>query len=170
MLVSYSVSNVAISVHKIQEGIRMVKQTLYLEDLKVGDTFISETYQLSADKIKGFAHEFDPQVFHLDENLAENTFFGGLAASGWHTAAITMRLLTESLPFAHGVIGAGVEINWPQPTRPNDVLYVKSTIKEIKPSKSKPNQALVIVDCETLNQHNEVCQNLTAKLLSFKKD
>ncbi|MFJ5769339.1 MaoC family dehydratase [Psychrobacillus sp. NPDC093180] len=147
----------------------MIKQALYLEDLKVGDTFISEKYTLSADKIKSYAREFDPQVFHCDEELAENTFFNGLAASGWHTASITMKLLTESLPFAQGVIGAGGEINWPRPTRPTDVLYVKSTIKEIKPSKSKPNQAIVVVESETLNQHNEVCQHLQAKLLSFKK-
>lgn len=80
-----------------------------------------------------------------------------------------MKLLTESLPFAHGVIGAGGEIEWPRPTRPNDVLHVKSTIKEIKPSKSKPNQALLFVECETFNQHNEVCQKLSAKLLSFRK-
>ncbi|WP_071395024.1 MaoC family dehydratase [Bacillus tuaregi] len=142
---------------------------LYLEDLHVGDTFISEKYHLSADKIKSFAREFDPQVFHCDEDLAEDTFFKGLAASGWHTAAITMRLLTESLPFAHGVIGAGVEINWPQPTRPNDILYVKSKIKEMKTSKSKPNQAIVFVECETINQHDEVCQTLVAKLLSFSR-
>ncbi|MEH7386095.1 MaoC family dehydratase [Bacillus sp. JJ1521] len=147
----------------------MVKQELYLDDLKVGDTFISEKYHLSADKIKGFAREFDPQVFHCDENLAKDTFFKGLAASGWHTASITMKLLTASLPFTHGVIGAGGEITWPQPTRPNDILYVKSTIKEIKPSKSKPNQALLFVESETLNQHNEVCQILKAKLLSFRK-
>ncbi|MEH7380865.1 MaoC family dehydratase [Bacillus sp. JJ1533] len=142
---------------------------LYLDDLKVGDTFISKKYHLSADKIKKFASEFDPQVFHCDENLAEDTFFKGLAASGWHTAAITMKLLTDSLPFAHGIIGVGGEIKWPQPTRPNDVLYVKSTIKEIKFSKSKSNQALLFVECETLNQRNEVCQNLVAKLLSFRK-
>ncbi|MFJ7969885.1 MaoC/PaaZ C-terminal domain-containing protein [Psychrobacillus sp. NPDC096389] len=147
----------------------MVEQGLYLDDLKVGDTFISEKYYLSTEKIKSYALEFDPQVFHCDENLAEDTFFKGLAASGWHTASITMKLLTESLPFAHGVIGAGGEINWPRPTRPTDVLYVKSIIKEIKPSKSKPNQALVVVESETLNQHNEVCQKLTAKLLSFKE-
>lgn len=147
----------------------MVKQVLYLDDLKVGDTFVSEKYSLSADKIKNFAQEFDPQVFHCDENLAEDTFFKGLAASGWHTAAITMKLLTESLPFAHGIIGAGGEINWPQPTRPTDNLYVMSTIKEIKYSKSKPNQALLFVETETLNQHNEICQKLDSKLLSFKK-
>ncbi|WP_339228551.1 MaoC family dehydratase [Oceanobacillus sp. FSL K6-2867] len=148
----------------------MANQILYLEDLKVGDVFISETYELNANKIKAFAREFDPQDFHSDENLAEHTFFKGLAASGWHTAAVTMRLLTESLPFAHGVIGAGGEIKWPRPTRPNDVLYVKSTIKEIKPSKSKPNQALLFVESKTFNQHNEVCQQLVAKLLSFQKN
>lgn len=142
---------------------------LYLDDLKVGDTFISEKYKLSVDKIKRFAQEYDPQVFHCDEVRAKDTFFKGLAASGWHTAAITMKLLTESLPFAHGIIGAGGEIRWPQPTRPDDVLYVKSTIKEIKPSKSKPNQALVTVECETLNQREEVCQLLVTKLLSFKQ-
>ncbi|MFC5589642.1 MaoC family dehydratase [Sporosarcina soli] len=146
-----------------------MKQALYLDDLKVGDTFVSERYQLSTEKIKEFAREFDPQVFHCDEQLAEDTFFKGLAASGWHTASITMKLLTESLPFAHGIIGAGGEINWPLPTRPDDILYVKSTIKEIKPSKSKPNQALLLVESETLNQKNEVCQKLTAKLLSFRK-
>lgn len=146
-----------------------MKQALYLDDLKVGDTFVSERYQLSTEKIKEFAREFDPQVFHCDEQLAEDTFFKGLAASGWHTASITMKLLTESLPFAHGIIGAGGEINWPRPTRPDDILYVKSTIKEIKPSKSKPNQALLLVESETLNQKNEVCQKLTAKLLSFRK-
>ncbi|UJL46657.1 MaoC family dehydratase [Virgibacillus sp. NKC19-16] len=146
-----------------------MKQELYLDDVNVGDTFISETYHLNPDKIKRFASEFDPQDFHLDETLAEDTFFNGLAASGWHTAAITMRLLTSSLPFAHGVIGAGGEIKWPRPTRPNDILYVRSTIKEIKPSKSKPNQALLSVESETLNQRDEVCQNLTSKLLSFRK-
>lgn len=147
----------------------MIKQNLYLDDLKVGDTFVSEKYQLSADKVKKFAREFDPQVFHCDEELAEETFFKGLAASGWHTAAITMKLLTNSIPFADGIIGAGGEITWPQPTRPEDILYVKSTIREIKPSKSKPNQALLIVECKTLNQRNEVCQILLTKLLSFRE-
>lgn len=161
-----SVFDICIYIQMNEGGYYMA---LYLDDLKVGDTFISEKYHLDADKIKKFAREFDPQVFHCDENLAKDTFFKGLAASGWHTAAITMKLLTASLPFAHGVIGAGGEIKWPQPTRTNDVLYVKSTIIEIKPSKSKPNQALLFVECITLNQRNEVCQNLSAKLLSFRK-
>ncbi len=80
-----------------------------------------------------------------------------------------MKLLTSTMPFTHGIIGAGGEIKWPQPTCPEDVLYVKSTIKEILPSKSKPNQALIIVECETINQRNEICQILEIKLLSFKK-
>lgn len=148
----------------------MAKQKLYLEDLQVGDSFFSEKYALNNEKIKTFAQAFDPQIFHLDEKEAESTFFQGLAASGWHTAAITMRLLTESLPFAHGIIGAGGEIAWPRPTRSGDVLYVRSRIKEIKPSRSKPDQAIVVVESETINQKNEVCQLLTANLLSFKSN
>lgn len=148
----------------------MTKQKLYLDDLNVGDTFVSDTYQITADDIKRFANEFDPQVFHTDEQLAKDTFFKGLAASGWHTASITMRLLTSSIPFAHGMIGAGAEIKWPQPTRPDDILHVECTITDIKPSKSKPNQALITVDCKTINQNNEVCQELITKTLSFKKN
>lgn len=146
-----------------------MKEKLYLNDLNIGDTFISEEYPLSAEKIKKFATEYDPQDFHIDEQLAEETFFKGLAASGWHTASITMKLLTESLPFAHGIIGAGAEISWPQPTRPNDILHVESKIIQINPSKSKPNQALVTVKSETINQRGEVCQILIAKLLTFKR-
>src|SRR5690625_1386041 len=137
---------------------------LYLDDLKVGDTFQSKTYTLSEEKVIQFANEFDPQPFHTNEQSAKNSFFGQLVASGWHTAAITMRLITESLPFAHGIIGAGGEIKWTQPTYPNDTLYVKSTIKEIKYSKSKPNQGLVIVECNTFNQHDERCQQLVTTL------
>ena len=93
---------------------------LYLEDLYVGQKFISPTHQIDTAQIKDFAREFDPQPFHLDEQAAEASFFQGLAASGWHTMAITMRLLVDSLPFACGVIGAGAEISWPQPTRPGE--------------------------------------------------
>lgn len=150
-------------------GIRKDNRALYLDDLKIGDTFISEKYQLNADEIKEFAREFDPQDFHCDEDLAEDTFFGELVASGWHTAAITMKLFTASMPLADGLIGAGGEIKWPQPTRPNDALYVKSTIKEIIPSKSKPNQGLLIVECKTLNQKDEVCQTFLVKMISFRK-
>src|SRR6516164_2008095 len=93
--------------------------TVYLEDLTVGAVFTSSEYPLDVEQIREFAQRFDPQPFHLNEETAKDTFFGGLAASGWHTAAITMRLLVESLPFASGVIGAGGEITWPRPTRPD---------------------------------------------------
>src|SRR5580700_10736324 len=117
---------------------------LYLEDLHVGQRFTSGSYQMDADGIKAFAAEFDPQPFHLDEAAARATIFGGLAASGWHTAAATMRLLvTGGLPFATGLIGLGGEISWPRPTRPGDTLRVECEILDILPSRSKPNQAIV---------------------------
>lgn len=143
---------------------------LYLDDLAVGDEFISDTYRLSADKIKDFAEEYDPQNFHCDETMAEQSFFKGLAASGWQTGAITMKLIVESIPLAHGIIGAGADIKWLLPTRPDDVLHVKSTIREIKPSKSKPNQALITFECETINEQEKVCQRMFTQVLSFKKE
>src|ERR1700761_7632543 len=126
-------------------GSVMESRKLYLEDLRVGDVFVSSEQQIDANQIREFALSFDPQPFHLDEEAAKETFFGGLAASGWHTAAITMKLLVESVPLGGGVIGAGSEIAWPQPTRPGDLLHVVSTILEITPSKSKPDRAVVKV-------------------------
>ncbi|EEA02328.1 MaoC domain protein dehydratase [Burkholderia sp. H160] len=91
----------------------MNRQTLYFDDLKVGDTFTTGTYEVSAAAITRFAGEFDPQPFHLDDKAARHTTFGGLAASGWHTAAITMRMLVSEGPkLANGVLGAGCEIAW----------------------------------------------------------
>lgn len=142
---------------------------LYLDDLAVGDRFTSGEYALDAEKIKAFALQFDPQPFHTDEEAAKRTFFGGLAASGWHTAAITMRLLTECLPIGSGVIGAGGDIQWPRPTRPDDVLHVVCKILEIQPSKSKPDRAMVTTECLTLNQHDKVCQRMVSKLLVMRR-
>lgn len=120
--------------------------------------------------IKAFAAAFDPQPFHLDEAAGRATIFGGLAASGWHTAAATMRLLvTGGLPFATGLIGLGGEISWPRPTRPGDVLRVESEILAILPSRSKPNQAIVTVRSITLNQDAEEVQLLTSKILMYKR-
>src|SRR5687767_4507648 len=99
----------------------------YLEDLQAGQRFKSGSFSLDAEQIIAFAKEFDPQPFHLSEEAAKESLFGGLAASGWHTAAITMRLQVESgLPIGGGIIGAGGEIAWPQPTRPGDVLHVET--------------------------------------------
>jgi acyl dehydratase len=145
-------------------------ENLYLEDLRVGQRFTSGTYRMEESRIRAFAAEFDPQPFHLDEAAAQASVFHGLAASGWHTAAVAMRLLvTGGLPFATGIIGVGAEIAWPRPTRPGDTLRVESEIIEIVPSRSKPNQAIVAVKSTTLNQNGEPVYVFTAKLLVFKK-
>ena len=142
------------------------KRALYLEDLSVGDRFQSGEHVLDAAQIKAFALQFDPQPFHTDEEAAKNTFFGGLAASGWHTAALTMKLLVESgIPLAEGVIGSGGELQWPKPTRPGDVLHVVSEVLDITLSRSKPGRAMVTMRCRTLNQRGEVLQYFTPKLL-----
>ncbi len=146
-------------------------ETLYLEDLKVGQTFRSGTRVVEADEIKRFAAEYDPQPFHTDEEAAAISFFGGLAASGWHTASITMRLLVDGgAPVAGGVIGAGGEIVWPKPTRPGDTLRVDSEIIEIKPSQSRPDRGIVTFQSKTRNQDGEIVQVLTAKLIVFRRD
>src|SRR3954468_12248142 len=127
---------------------------LYLEDFAVGQRFTSGTRALTADEIKAFAVSFDPQPFHLDEAAAEKSFFQGLAASGWHTAAITMSLLVKSgMPIAGGLIGAGAEIEWPRPVRPGDTLTVESEIVAVKPSRSRPERGMITVKSETRNQH-----------------
>jgi acyl dehydratase len=142
---------------------------LYLDDLRVGQRFTSGSYLMDEDRMKAFAAEFDPQPFHLDEAAAQRTIFRGLAASGWHTAAATMRLLVESLPFAGGMVGLGGEIAWPKPTRPGDTLRVESEIVEIVPSRSKLNQGVVIVRSTTINQSGDHVQAFTAKILVFKR-
>ena len=139
---------------------------LTLEDLAVGQHFTSGTHVLDTAQIKSFAEQFDPQRFHLDEVAAHETLLGGLAASGWHTAAVTMKLLVGGgAPFAGGLIGAGGEIAWPKPTRPGDVLQVFSEVIDIKPSRSRPERGLVTLRSETRNQHGDVLQILTAKLV-----
>jgi acyl dehydratase len=141
-----------------------------LEDLQIAQRFTSGEYEMTEERIKTFAAEFDPQPFHLDESAAQESVFRGLAASGWHTAAVSMRLLvTSGLPFAAGIIGLGGEIAWPRPTRPGDMLRVQSEILEILPSRSKPNQGIVTVRNTTLNQKDEAVQVFTVKILAFKR-
>jgi acyl dehydratase len=143
---------------------------LYLEDFSVGQRFTSETHQLDADQIKSFAKQFDPQPFHLDEAAAQASFFQGLAASGWHTASITMSLLVKSgMPIAGGLIGAGGELQWPRPTRPGDVLQVESEVLEVKPSRSKPERGMITVKSVTKNQKGEEVQVLTSRMLVWRK-
>ena len=106
----------------------------------------------------------------MDAEAAKGTFFQGLAASGWHTAAITMRLLvTSGLPLADGVIGSGGEIHWTRPTRPGDMLRVESEVVEVIPSRSKPERGMVVMRCETLNQHGDVVQRFSPKLVVSRR-
>src|SRR5499425_881037 len=139
---------------------------LFLNDLRVGQRFSSGEHTIDVAQIVAFAAQFDPQPFHLDGEAAKATLFGGLAASGWHTAAITMKLLVESgLPLGGGIIGSGGEISWPKPTRPGDVLAVFSEIEEVTPSRSRPDRGMIRVRSETRNQHSEIVQILVAKLV-----
>jgi acyl dehydratase len=140
--------------------------SLYLEDLSVGQRFTSPRHTVDEAQIKAFAGQFDPQPFHLDDETARQTLFAGLAASGWHTAAITMRLLVDGgAPIAGGIIGAGGEVAWPRPTRPGDTLTVHTEVLDITPSRSRPDRGMVTVRSETVNQRGEPVQVLTAKLV-----
>ena len=132
----------------------------YLEDLAAGVTFTSGSVRIEKDQIMKFATAFDPQPFHLDEEAARETIFGGLAASGWHTAAVTMKLMVDSdFKTAGGIVGAGFdELRWPRPVRPGDELHVEGEVLETRPSKSNPRQGLVKVRTATMNQRGEVVQ------------
>jgi acyl dehydratase len=145
--------------------------TRYLEDFEPGQKFGSSPLVVEAARIKSFAAEFDPQPFHLDESTARDTFFKGLAASGWHTAAITMRLLVDSeLKPAGGIIGAGFdEMRWPKPVRPGDALRVESEILEVRPSKSRPDQGMIKVRTTTLNQDGEPVQVFVGNLIVLRR-
>ena len=148
----------------------MAKQPLYWEDLQVGQKFKSGEYQMDAKRIKEFAAEFDPQPFHMDETAGERSVFKGLAASGWHTAAVSMRLLVEGeLALSEGLIGLGGELNWPKPTRAGDILRVESEVIEMIPSRSKPMQGIAKMRNTTLNQNNEVVQVFTVAVIVFRK-
>lgn len=142
---------------------------LYLDDLHVGDTFESREIQISEEQIIEFASLYDPQPFHIDPDAARATFFGELPASGWHTMGITMRLIVESVPIAGGIIGAGAEVTWPRPTRPGDVLRVRSQVTAVTPSKSREDRGMVILRSLTFGGDGEVRQDFTARLMVFKK-
>ncbi len=139
----------------------------YFEDFVVGQVFGSKRLRIEAERIKSFAAEFDPQPFHLDEGTAQETIFRGLAASGWHTAAMTMRLLVDSeIKPAGGIVGAGFdEFRWPRRVRPGDELRLRSEVLHVRPSKSRPEQGLIKVRTTTLNQDGEPVQVLVANLV-----
>lgn len=143
----------------------------YLDDFTVGQTFRSGRLRIDAEQITRFASEFDPQPFHLDDKAARDTMFRGLAASGWHTAALTMRLLVEGeLKPAGGIVGAGIdELRWPRPVRPGDELRVESEVLEVRPSKSRPEQGMIKVRSTTLNESGEAVQIFVGNLVVLRK-
>ncbi|HUI35804.1 MAG TPA: MaoC family dehydratase [Stellaceae bacterium] len=138
----------------------------YFEDFAVGQKFTSGRLSVTAAEIKEFAANYDPQPFHLDEAAGGDSLFGGLAASGWHTAALTMRLIvgSEFRP-AGGILGFGRELVWARPVRPGDELRVESEILETRLSQSRPGQGIVKVRVTTLNQDGETVQTFTPALL-----
>ena len=145
-------------------------QSLWLEDIEVGQHYRTTEHLLEANEIIEFASRYDPQPFHLSEQGAVGTLFGALAASGWHTAAITMRLVvTSAIPIATGIIGASIELAWPTPTRPGDLLHVDLTVDSVTTSRSKPDRGFVAVTYDTLNQHGAVRQHTVANLLAFRR-
>jgi acyl dehydratase len=143
---------------------------LYLEDLKIGQRFVSRARTLDAEEMVRFAATYDPQPFHIDERQARGSLFGGLVASGWHTAVTSMQLMVAGgLPLAGGIIGTGGELLWTNPVRPGDTLHVECEVLEITPSKSKPDRGTVVVRCTTRNARGETVQSFTPKLVVFRR-
>ncbi len=146
-------------------------QELYLEDLAVGQIFRAGPLLVEEEEALSFARRYDPQYFHTDPEAAKSSFFGGLAASGWLTAALTMRMLVQGgAPLAKGLIGAGAEIAWPRPVRPGDTLRIETEVMKITASASRPERGSVICKTTTYNQRDEVVQLLTARMLAFARD
>lgn len=139
----------------------------YLEDYAVGQTYMTGRHRIDKDQIIAFAKQYDPQPYHLDEEAARKSPFRGLAASGWHTAALTMRLMVDGgFKPAGGILGVGFDdLKWPRPVRPGDELRVRSEVLDVLPSKSRPDRGLIKVQNTTLNQNDEAVQIFTAKLL-----
>lgn len=144
----------------------MISKPRVFEDFNAGDRFLSEPSSVTEEQIINFAREFDPQSFHLDPAVAERTMFKGLIASGWHTAAISMRLFVQTMNFAEGAIGLGVdELRWPNPVRPGDVLRVETEIVDLRASRSKPDCGIVRIRNVTTNQRGEIVQTMFASAL-----
>jgi len=145
-------------------------ELFHLEDFQVGQRFVTGTAVMDQQSIIAFAKQFDPQPFHTDPEAARHSLFGGLAASGWHTAAVSMRLIIDGTPpIAGGQIGASVELSWPRPTRPGDVLHVECEVLAVTPSRSKPDRGFITMKSLTKNQTDEVVQVQTSKILVRKR-
>ncbi len=141
---------------------------LYFDDFQIGQKFKSNgSVRVTAQEITEFAEKYDPQPFHLDEAAGKSTFFKGLAASGWLTAAIVMRLRVDTIHVVGGMIGAGVEeIRWTEPVRPNDSLHTDTEVVGLRRSKKRPELGLVTIYTLTLNQRDEVVMKSTVKFLA----
>jgi acyl dehydratase len=139
----------------------------FLEDLHAGDRFGSGTFEVTEKDIVEFAENFDPQPFHLDLDAATRSVFRGLAASGWHTAAMSMKLfVTGDLHLAGGSIGLGVDaLEWPRPVRPGDTLRLETEIVEVRRSRSKPDRGIIRIRNVTTNQNGEIVQTFLASVL-----
>ena len=143
----------------------------YLEDFAVGQTFSSGRLRIEEGRIVAFAAEFDPQPFHLDDAAARESFFGELTASGWYTAAVSMRLLMETgLKPAGGYIGAGADgFRWPRPVRPGDELRVECEVIEVRPSQSHPDRGLIKLRLTTLNQDDQAALSYIANMVVLRR-
>src|SRR5437870_9332947 len=151
-------------------GAAFPMKELYFDDLKAGERFQSEPFEVPGKAIIEFAEKFDPQMFHLNPKTAERTIFKGLVASGWHTAAITMRLFVQTLNFAEGAIGLGVdELRWPNAVRPGDALSVETEIIDLRVSRSKPSHGVVRLGNVTVNQRGEIVQTMSASALVLRR-
>jgi acyl dehydratase len=145
---------------------------LYFEDFQLGQKFASNgSVKVSATEITEFAEKYDPQPFHLDEAAGKSTFFKGLAASGWLTAAIVMRMRVETIKVHGGMIGAGVEeIRWTEPVRPGDVLRTETEVVALRESRKRPELGLVTIFTQTFNQREQIVMKSTVKFLAPKRD
>lgn len=144
---------------------------VYFEDLAIGQEFQTGTYEVTEAEIIEFAKQYDPQIFHTDPIAAKDTFFGGLAASGWMTAALTMRLqILSEVKYAEGAIGLGVEITWPKPTRAGDILCVFVKVIELKVLQSRKDRGFLLMETETRNQNNEVLQKMITRALKLRRN
>jgi acyl dehydratase len=156
--------------HDERTGRNLTMKEYYYDDVKVGERFKSEPLEVTEKQVIEFAHKFDPQMFHLNRKSAERTIFKGLIASGWHTAAVTMRLFVKTMNFAEGAIGLGVdELRWPNVVRPGDLLTVETEIVDLRPSRSRPGYGIVRLRNVTTNQRGEIVQTMLASAMVPRK-
>lgn len=148
------------------------EKTYFYEDFKIGDKYDSGPYHVTEEEIKEFASKYDPQPFHLDNEAAKNTVFKGLAASGWHTAAMSMNLLVRAIPpIEGGMIGRSIEkLQWYRPVRPGDILRYECEITDMRPSNSKKKLGIIHGESRTYNQKDELVQSLEVVMIAPRKE